>query len=350
MPDEPQSKRVLVVEDDDDMREMLGEILRGGGYDCQTVESGLRALSYLAEAREPDLVFSDVDMPGIDGIEFLRTVKTIMPAVPVVIVSGNFGSELGVDAVLGGAADYLYKPVRSAAVLEMASRYLGPGGRIPESVFQESLAALISQNGNAPLQTPQILGLFETLGMKRYETLQHSRRVSDYSVMLGYRHGISKAELEDLRIGALLHDIGKIAVPHNVLMKPGPLDDTEWEVMRTHPRIGWDLLSNFPQLGPAADIVHTHHERWDGGGYPRRIEGLKIPIGARIFSVIDTLDAMLSERPYRAGLPLSTAREEIDAMSGTQFDPDIVKTFTDISDLELMEIRRRYPDRETFGH
>ena len=220
-----QAKRVLVVEDDEQMREMLQEILRGGGYECSTVESGLRALSVLAEIQDIDLVFSDVDMPGIDGIELLRTVKTLLPSVPVVLVSGKFGSELGVDAVLGGAADYLYKPVRSEAVLDMAERYLGPGSRISEAMFQDSLAALISQNGDSPLRTSQILSLFESLGMKRYETLQHSRRVSDYSVMLGFRHGMAKAELEDLRVGALLHDIGKIAVPHNVLMKPGPLDD-----------------------------------------------------------------------------------------------------------------------------
>lgn len=345
-----QSKRVLVVEDDQDMRDMLSEILRRGGYDCQTVESGLRALSFLAEMDDIDLVFSDVDMPGIDGIELLRTVKAIMPNVPVVLVSGKFGAELGIDAVLGGAADYLYKPVRAAAVLEMAERHLGPGIRLSETIIQESLAALIRQNGENPLTTSQILGLFAALGMKRYETLQHSRRVSDYSVMLGVRHGMTREDVEDLRVGALLHDLGKIAVPHNVLMKPGPLDDTEWEVMRTHPKMGWDLLTNLPQLGAAADIVYSHHERWDGGGYPRGLKRTQIPLGARVFSVIDTLDAMLSERPYRAGRPLSEARAEVAAMSGTQFDPGVTKTFEDLSDLELMEIRRRYPDRESFDH
>ena len=340
-----ENKRVMVVEDDQGMRAFMQEILEGGGYDCEPVESPLRALSMLIEDERVDLIFSDIKMPGIDGIEFLRTVKTLTPRTPVVLVSGSFEVDLGLNAILGGAADYLYKPVRPEAILQMVERHLAPAGVSQDAKIEESIAALVRQSGDKPLQTAQILELFESIELKRYETLQHSHRVADYSVLLGGCYGMSQAELEDLRVGALLHDIGKIVIPHNVLMKPGPLDESEWEVMRTHPKIGHDLLRGFPTLGVASQIVLRHHERWDGRGYPDGIAGLDIPLGARIFSVIDSLDAMLSDRPYRAGRPLAEARGEIDSMSGTQFDPAVVRAFRCISDPDLLQIGRRHPDQ-----
>jgi response regulator RpfG family c-di-GMP phosphodiesterase len=340
-----ENKRVMVVEDDQSMRAFMQEILEGGGYDCAPVESPLRALSMLIEDQPVDLIFSDIKMPGIDGIEFLRSVKSLTPGTPVVLVSGSFEVDLGLDAVLGGAADYLYKPVLPEAILQMVQRHLAPSGLSQDAKVAESIAALIAQGGDKPLQTAQILELLEAIELKRYETLQHSHRVADYSVMLGGRYGMAPAELEDLRVGALLHDIGKIVIPHNVLMKPGPLNEEEWKVMRMHPKLGWDLVGGFPSLGSASRIVLSHHERWDGRGYPDGIAGLEIPLGARIFSVIDSLDAMLSDRPYRAGRPLAEARVEIDSMSGTQFDPAVVDAFRSISDSELLEIGRRHPDQ-----
>jgi HD-GYP domain-containing protein (c-di-GMP phosphodiesterase class II) len=145
----------------------------------------------------------------------------------------------------------------------------------------------------------------------------------------------------DISYGALLHDVGKIGVPDAILLKPGKLTDAEWEVMRRHTVIGHQMIGRIKFLRGAADIVLHHHERWAGGGYPTGISGEEIPLGARIFSIIDTFDAMTSKRPYKEALPIATARAEILRCAGTQFDPSLVKEFLQIGDEELMEARAR---------
>ena len=164
-------------------------------------------------------------------------------------------------------------------------------------------------------------------------------------MLLGRRCQLTDERLRDLRLGTLLHDVGKLAIPHNILMKPGPLDPEEWPVMQLHAELGWQILEPFSQLANAAEIVRSHHERWDGGGYPRGLAGDAIPIGARIFAVADTFDAITSDRPYRKGRAVAAAKSEIVGMSGIQFDRQVVRRFDKISDLELAEIRRRHSDR-----
>ena len=338
------NKRVLVVDDDAPTRELLHEVLTEAGYDCTAVQDGLCALSQLASGEPFDLVFSDVNMPGMNGIDVLRTVKAVNPTLPVVLVSGLYELELGIDALRSGAADYLIKPFKPNSIVEMAERHLGPGVRRTEILFQESLDRLLECHTNDQLSTEQLLDVFETLGLRRYETRQHSRRVADYSMLLGCRCELTHEELQDLRLGALLHDVGKLAIPHNILMKPGPLDPDEWTVMRLHPGLGWEMLEPFSQLTNAAEIVRSHHERWDGQGYSRGLRRDAIPIEARVFAVADTFDAMISDRPYRKGRAVATARSEIVELAGAQFDPEVVRKFDQISDLELAEIRRRHPD------
>ena len=235
------ARRVLVIDDDEGSLELLHEILTDAGYDCVSVQDGLRALSQLASGEPFDLVFSDVQMPGIDGIDVLRTVKAVQPTLPVVLVSGRYEIDTGLAALTSGAADYLMKPVKPTSVVEMAQRHLGPANDRREELFQKTLRELLERNANE-LPTEQLLNLFETLGLKRYETRQHSRRVSDCSILIGRRVGLGGDELSDLRLGALLHDIGKIGIPYNVLNKPGPLGKDEWMVMRTHVDLGWQML------------------------------------------------------------------------------------------------------------
>ena len=340
-------KRVLVVDDEEGVRELLGEVLEDAGYSCSRVQDGLRALSRLASETRYDLIFSDISMPGLDGIDLLRTVKSVAPVTPVILVSGNYEWELGLDALRLGAADYLYKPVKRAAILEMARKHIGPGVRRDETILQDSLSRILSEAGSSPASTERVIEMFSALGLRRYETLQHSRRVADYSLLLGRQHGLSDQELEDLRLGALLHDAGKIAIPHNVLMKPGALNEQEWRVMHMHPQLGWEMLRPFTVLETAAEIVRCHHERWDGKGYPKGLAGGAIPIGARIFSVIDTLDAMISDRPYRKGCSVADARAEIRSASGSQFDPAVVSSFMAIPDLHLVSIKRRHSDENS---
>jgi len=158
-------------------------------------------------------------------------------------------------------------------------------------------------------------------------TERHSVRVTDLMVRLTRHLGMSKDEIAFARCGAWLHDIGKLAVPPEILYKPGPLTEEEWQVMRQHPAIAYEMLAPIPFLGPALDIPYCHHERWDGSGYPRRLKGEEIPLTARLFAVVDVYDALCSARPYRAGWPEHEVRDYLRANAGIQFDPQAVQAF-----------------------
>ena len=175
-------------------------------------------------------------------------------------------------------------------------------------------------------------GWARTLELRDLETQNHAQRVTELAVRLGLRMGIQGDALTYLRWGALLHDIGKLGVPDSILLKPGKLNEKEWEEMRKHPQYAYELLSKIDFLKPALDIPYCHHERWDGTGYPRGLKGEEIPLSARIFAVVDAWDAMRSDRPYRKALPVEEAMEEIKKGAGTQFDPKVVEAF-----LQLLE-------------
>jgi HD-GYP domain-containing protein (c-di-GMP phosphodiesterase class II) len=184
------------------------------------------------------------------------------------------------------------------------------------------------------------------LGLKRLETLQHSRRVAGFAQLIGVAAGLDRQELEVLEIGSLLHDIGKAGIPHNVLMKPTSLNESEWRVMKMHPTLGRELMSRIDGVTREAEIVHSHHERFGGGGYPRGLSKEEIPLGARVFSIADTLDAIISDRPYRPGQPLVAARAEISRLGGIQFDPEIVRCFERIPDDRIEHLRTRFNDAD----
>ena len=169
--------------------------------------------------------------------------------------------------------------------------------------------------------------LAEALDLRERETGLHSKRVATHTLLLAGQHYDKVDELREIYWGSLLHDIGKIGVPDAVLLKPGRLSDTEWQVMRAHPHNGYLILQKLPFLSKAADIVLCHEERYDGSGYPRALKGEEIPFGARLFAVIDTLDAMTFDRPYRKGMPFDAAKAEILRMAGSQFDPRAVESF-----------------------
>jgi putative nucleotidyltransferase with HDIG domain len=169
--------------------------------------------------------------------------------------------------------------------------------------------------------------LAEALDAREHETAMHSKRVACHTMVLARRFTADDMMLQQVYWGALLHDIGKIGIPDNILLKSGPLDAGEWQVMRTHPEVGHRILSSVPYMETAAEIVLSHEERYDGSGYPRGLRGEAIPLWARLFAVIDTLDAMTSDRPYRTGLSFDDAMAEIVRMTGTQFDPRAVEAF-----------------------
>ena len=346
---------VVVVDDEEPVRNYLSEVLTPEGYDCKCFQESLAALRYLAEAKEPPaLVLTDLRMPGPSGLDLLRRVRSLAPNLPVILLSGYYEPGMAVEAVRAGATDYLFKPVQPADVIAAVERHLH---REPEHT--EVVAALTrfldqykrrSRRNSIHEDWPEpAMELFLSLAWKRYETMQHSMRVAAYATLLGRAYGLQFDPLWNLRLGALLHDIGKIAVPRNVLMKPGPLDAKEWQVMRTHPQIGFQLLAAFPGMQDAAQVVHCHHEHYDGSGYPRGLRGEEIPLGARLFSVVDAVDAITSTRPYRLAQPLEAACEELRRFRGSQFDPAAVDLFLTLPEAKLLGIREGFPDEHDNG-
>jgi response regulator RpfG family c-di-GMP phosphodiesterase len=337
---------VLIVEDDATMREYLGEAIGASGCLCKTFPDSASVLAYLASRQElPALVLSDINMPGMSGMELLRTIRAVSPQLPFILISGLCELSTAMDAMKTGASDYLLKPARREDIVRLVSKHIvGLAGPDKDAVAHALSGFLKSRHLSGGDEASELGPLFEMLGLKRLETLQHSRRVAGFARLIGVEAGLDSHELEVLEIGALLHDIGKAGIPHNVLMKPASLNESEWRVMKMHPTLGWELISQISGVRQEAEIVYSHHERFSGGGYPRGLRKEEIPIGARIFSIADTLDAIISDRPYRQGQTLAAAREEISGLGGAQFDPEIVRCFERIPNASIEYLRIRFRD------
>jgi len=344
--DEMGEKTVVVVDDDAAMREYLSETLAMGGYDCETFPNGAAALRWLASSdKRVDLLLSDVTMPGMNGLELLRTVKAVAPELPFILVSGACDLPVARGALRAGATDYLLKPVRPADLIGLVSKHLSGLqaerlGAVKEAV-KRTLGGGDAGDSN---RAAQLLPVFDAMGIKRFETLQHSRRVSAFTLMMARDLSLSADARRALEIGALLHDIGKAGIPHNVLMKPGKLNEVEWAIMKLHPQLGLDVLAGQPGLERESEIIYCHHERVDGTGYPRGLTGDAIPLSARIFSIADILDALTSDRCYRNRSALPAARLEIHRLAGTHLDPAVLALFERVTDREFEEVRQQFPD------
>lgn len=338
-------RTVVVVDDDEFMRSYLSETLTSGGYGCRSFPSGAAALGWLASGEAPpDLLLSDINMPGMTGLDLLRTVKAVAPDLPFILISGLCDLSSAHGALRAGATDYLLKPVLPADLLGIVSTHVH---HVDSQMFEAVRGALrrsLGRMGTSGANHTHLLPIFDGLGFNRIETLQHSRRVAAYALLIARDLDLGADDLRALEIGSLLHDIGKAGIPHNVLMKPGKLSEDEWVIMKMHPQLGLELLSGLPEIEKETQIVYSHHESFNGKGYPAQLAGEAIPLGARIFSVADTLDAVTSDRCYRPGQPLATARLEIHRVSGTQFDPAIVALFDRVEDWEFEAVRKQFPD------
>jgi response regulator RpfG family c-di-GMP phosphodiesterase len=348
MPDNRETN-VIVVDDDESMRIYLKETLTAGGYGCRSFPDGAAALGWLANGEERvDLLLSDINMAGINGLDLLKTVKTVVPDLPFILISGMCDLPMARDALRKGANEYLLKPVVPADLLSLVAKYVDTGhSETFEAVRQELNRALATTDIRGRLkasQAEQLLSMFEVVGFKRLETIQHSRRVAAYALLIARGLRLEPDAAGALEVGSLLHDIGKAGIPLNVLMKPGKLDDEEWAIMKMHPQLGADLLYGLSGLDLEVQLVYSHHERFDGKGYPRQLAGEAIPRSARIFSVADTLDAITTDRCYRRGQGLPAARAEIHRNAGTQFDPAILALFDRVSDEEFEAVQRQFPD------
>jgi putative nucleotidyltransferase with HDIG domain len=330
---------VLVVDDEASVRALLGEALTYAKYDCYTAANGEEALALMGQVAF-DAVITDLRMPGLSGIELLEEIRKTHPHVAVLMATAEADIRVGIEAMKEGADDYLVKPFKLEAVgasLDRAldkqrlEKELADYRRKLEQMVDERTAQLRAALGRIASTYDETLeALAAALDLRDNETAGHSRRVTLYSLQVGRMLELGNEEMQHLARAALLHDIGKIGIPDAILLRPGKLSEGDKEVMQRHVHIGYEVLSRIAFLAPAATIVLAHHERYDGDGYPQRLVGEAIPLGARIFAVADTLDAMMMDRPYRRACTFEAAREEIVRESGHQFDPRVVDAFLSV--------------------
>jgi putative nucleotidyltransferase with HDIG domain len=340
--------RILVVDDEEPVRVMIGATLERQGHDVQFAASGREALAML-ERNSFDLVLTDIVMQDGNGIVLLEKLHSQQPYLPVVMVTAIHDIGVAIDAMRRGAYDYLLKPFERHHLLATVQRALDHRWAIAENhSYQQTLEQVVQARTEMLRQAVEDLehsydvtleALGDALDLKDSETEGHSKRVTAYTIALARAMGVEPGTIKVIARGAFLHDIGKMAIPDEILRKPGPLTVEERDTMREHCARGYHILRKIPFLAASAEIVYSHQEHHDGRGYPNGLRGEEIPLGARIFAVADTLDAITSDRPYRKSRSFDAAREEILACSGTQFDPAVIEVFLKIPNELWQELR-----------
>jgi putative nucleotidyltransferase with HDIG domain len=347
--------RLLLVDDDDGFRALLRTTFEAVAVDVTEADSAVKAALAIKQER-PDVVVLDVGMPGMDGVAFCRSLKADpeTAGIGVVLLTGREDVR-----DLGGAEALLLKPFRPLELLGVVERVAG--GHAPQMLrtapaqsdeeqlllYARDLRDLIElERGQRGLlesaYRETVSALASALETKDTGTRQHSQRVQRYATELMRALRPELAADASAEYGFLLHDIGKIGIPDQILRKPAQLNEAEWRLMKSHTVLGAQMLGGIAFLqGPGVGIVRSHHERWTGGGYPDNLAGEEIPLGARVFAVADALDAITSNRPYRAAQSWRAAHREILSESGKQFDPEVVDAFRDREHV-LHEIRREF--------
>ncbi len=341
---------ILVVDDEAPVRSVLVQMLERSGYDVSAAADAEQALLHLQDDPGCDLVLADVMMPGANGLTLLDVICRNHPGVPVVMLTALHDIHVATNAFRRGAIDYLLKPFERAQLLDVVVRALDHGRlQKQNAAYRQNLEQIINFRTSRLRATMHDLeksyditleAMGDALDLRDAETEGHSRRVTAYTIALAREMGLDTEQLRVIARGAFLHDIGKIATPDRILLKPGKLDPEEIEIMREHCARGYEMVRKIPFLREASEIVYSHQETFDGSGYPRGLRGEEIPLGARIFAIADTLDAMTSDRPYRKGRSFAEARQEIARCSGSQFDPAIVEVFLGMPEGLWHDLRR----------
>ena len=307
--------RVLIAEDNPAMRATLAHLVRGLGYDAVAVADGRAALAAMA-GTPPDLVLSDIAMPGLSGLEVCRRLKAD-PAtrlIPVILITG-LGDDYKIDGIEAGADDFLGKPF-SPAELRARIRAL-----LRVKAFTDEL-----EHAEAVLWT-----LARSIEAKDPYTEGHCERLAACAVAVGQTLRLDEEDLTALRRGGYLHDLGKVAVPEAILLKPGPLTPPQRELMQRHPVVGEEICRPLRSLQAVLPIIRHHHERRDGSGYPDGLRGEAIPVTARVLQVVDVLDALTSDRPYRRAAPKAAALEALESeVRAGWWDREIVRALREV--------------------
>ena len=343
------SERILIVDDEPYVRTLMAAMLEKSSYATVLAANGSEAIEHVEQDPPYDLILSDIVMNGVDGIGLLERARELHPNTPIVMVTAIHDVAVAISAMRKGAYDYLLKPFEKEQLLATVRRALDYRRLVQQNlIYRHNLEQLVSartemlRQAMADLErsydiTLEALG--DALDLKDAETEGHSRRVTAYTIALARHCGVELAQTRIIARGAFLHDIGKMAIPDAILLKPGRLDPEEQAIMREHCARGYQIVRKIPFLEEAAEIVYSHQEFYDGNGYPRGLRGEEIPLGARIFAVADTLDAITSDRPYRKARTYAVAREEISRCAGTQFDPNVVDVYLGLPDTLWEDLR-----------
>lgn len=344
---------ILMIDDEATNLRLLQKMLAGSGYTRVNAVQNPEQAVELACEQTFDLLILDLNMPQMDGFQVMaqlqRSLDRQMP--PVLVLTAQQAREFRIRALENGASDYLTKPfdrtellarVRNLIEVRLAQRYM----REQNSILDRKVKERTRQLYDTRLQIVQRLG--RAAEYRDNETGLHIIRMSKISALLGREAGLSDYEIELLLNASPMHDVGKIGIPDQILLKPGKLNAEEWDIMKTHAQIGADLLAGDDSdlLTMAHDIALTHHEKWDGSGYPNGLEGEAIPLVGRIVALADVFDALTSERPYKRAWPVERAVELIGEESGRHFDPALAQRFLAVLP-EILAIMRQHAEPES---
>ena len=354
------ARRILVVDDHHEIAETLRRHLIAFGYEVEVARDGVEGLARLK--LDIDLVLLDAEMPGMDGYELARRIRSDAEYgdLPLMMVTGRDSRADRLRAVEVGVNDFIAKPVdpvelrvRSASLLrlkEASDALKQHRARLEDTVARRTLELrralgemIEAQRSTSAAHLDTIRRLVLAAEYKDLDTASHIERIAGYCELLGRSLNLPPQDVERLRFASPLHDVGKIGVPDRILTKSGTLDAEEVEIMRLHTVIGAHLLHGSPSelLQMGETIALSHHERWDGTGYPEGLAGDAIPLAGRICAVADVFDALTTDRPYRAALPNATAYEMMAAENGRHFDPDVLNAFLAQRDA-MQEVQRHY--------
>jgi response regulator RpfG family c-di-GMP phosphodiesterase len=329
-----QPPAILVLEDQGEIQSLVTAMLKIRGCECDLAASLAEARALMAR-RHYDILFLDLDLPDGFGLSLMEEEQTGAPL--AIVMTGSSDIQTAIRAIRNGAIDFITKPFSVGQFLQRFDKAMDEW-RTRRSVqyYSRALETLVRLKTEELSRTSRqidevrdmtVRALGAALNLKDHETADHCSRVSRNSMKLGSLMSLSEFELKNLKWSAYLHDVGKIGIPEHILLKPGDLEPAERRIVEKHPLMGYGMVRNIEFLSYATDVVLAHHEKYDGSGYPHGLRDSCIPLHARIFAVVDTLDAMTSDRPYRAALPFSAVLAELERCAGTQFDPEIVKIF-----------------------
>lgn len=337
-----EKQTILVVDDVPENIDILKGILQSQ-YKVKVALNGKKALA-ITESSPPDLILLDIMMPDMDGYEVCRRLKSDSATkdIPVIFVTAKSAETDEAEGFELGAVDYVRKPVSPLLVRARVKTQLALYDQ--NRVLEEKVKLRTSELETTRLEIIRRLG--RAAEFKDNETGLHVIRMSYYSAHIAKKMGIAEDDVNMLLNAAPMHDVGKIGIPDNIILKPGKLNDEEWQIMRTHPQIGADIIGKHSVgiLHLARQIALAHHEKWDGSGYPAGHAGEDIPFFGRIVAIADVFDALTTERPYKKAWPIDKALAVIEGDSGSHFDPAVVDAFLKSID-ELLKVRKKYQEQ-----